>query len=99
MHVLDRPGIARRMARPFAAAGAVAAVLAGMAVSAPAAAAAVHQPDPTYKVTTILSGKSLHHWYLKAGSKVWHSEPLTKPDDITRMDGYLFTPFWNAVNR
>jgi hypothetical protein len=85
------------MAKPFAAVGAVAAVLAGMTAFALPAAATVHQPDPAYKVTTILSGKSLHHWYLKAGSKVWHSEPLTKPDDITRMDGYLFTAFQNGV--
>ena len=46
---------------------------------------------------TILSGKSLHHWYTKAGSKVRHSEPLADPDDITRIGNDLFTAFQNGV--
>ena len=97
MHVPGRPGIARRLAKIFAAVGTVAAVLAGMTASALPAGATTHQPIPTYTVRTILSGKSLHHWYTKAGSKVRHSEPLTKPDDITRIGGDLFTAFQNGV--
>src|SRR5690348_560274 len=81
MHVLGRPSVARRLAKTFAAVGAVAAVLVGMTASALPAGAKTHQPTPTYTVRTILSGKSLHHWYTKAGSKVRQSEPLTKPDD------------------
>ena len=97
MHVLDRPGIARRVAKTFAAVGAVAAVLAGMTAFALPAGAKTHQPTPTYTVRTILSGKSLHHWYTKAGSKVRHSEPLADPDDITRIGNHLFTAFQNGV--
>jgi hypothetical protein len=95
MQVTDRPGIARRIGRPFAALGAVAAVLAGVITFAlPAAAKA---SAPTYDVHAILSGKSLHHWYTKAGSKVRHSEALADPDDITKLDGYLLTAFQNGV--
>jgi len=95
MHVLDRPGIARRVAKTFATIGAVAAVLAGLtAFSLPASA---KTNNPTYNVRTILSGKSLHHWYYKAGSKKRHSEPLTLPDDITRIGNDLFTGFQNGV--
>jgi hypothetical protein len=95
MHVLDRPGIARRVAKTFAAIGAVAAVLAGLtAFSLPASA---KTDNPTYNVRAILSGKSLHHWYYKAGSNKRHSEPLTLPDDITRIGNDLFTGFQNGV--
>jgi hypothetical protein len=99
MHVLDRPGIARRVAQTSATIGAVAAVLAGMtAFTLPASAAtARHLPSTTYRVRTILSGKSLRHFYLKAGSKVRHSEALTQPDDITRLGNHLFTGFQNGV--
>jgi hypothetical protein len=97
MHVLGRPGIARRLAKMFAAVGAVAAVLVGMTAFAVPAGAKADQPTPTYNVRTILSGKSLHHWYTKAGSKVRHSEPLTQPDDITRIGSDLFTAFQNGV--
>jgi hypothetical protein len=101
MHVLDRPGIARRAAKTCAAIGAAAAVLVGMTASAlPAGAkthANTHQLTPTYTVRTILSGKSLHHWYTKAGSKVRHSEPLADPDDLTRIGNDLFTAFQNGV--
>ena len=95
MHVLDRPGIARRVAKTFATIGAVAAVLAGLtAFSLPASA---KTNNPTYNVRTILSGKTLHHWYFKAGSKKRHSEPLTQPDDITRIGNDLFAGFQNGV--
>jgi hypothetical protein len=97
MHVLDRPGVARRVAKTFAAIGAVAAVLAGMTAFALPAAAKTHQPTPTYNVRVILSGKTLHHWYIKAGSKVWHREALADPDDITRIGNDLFATFQNGV--
>ena len=97
MHVLGRPGIARRLAKMFAAVGAVAAVLVGMTAFALPAGATTRYPTPTYNVRTILSGKSLHHRYTKAGSKVRRSEPLTQPDDITRIGNDLFTGFQNGV--
>jgi hypothetical protein len=98
MHVLDRPGIARRVSKTFAPIAAVAAALAGMTAFALPAGAKTDQPTtPSYKVVTILSGKSLHHVYTTAGSSVKHSEPLADPDDITRIGGYLFTGFQNGV--
>jgi hypothetical protein len=95
MQVHDRPGIARRVTKTFAAIGAVAAVLAGMTAFSLPASAKIN--NPTYNVRTILSGKSLHHWYFKAGSKNRHSEPLTQPDDITRIGKDLFVGFQNGV--
>ena len=95
MHVHGRPGVAQHVTKTFAAIGAVAAVLAGMtAFSLPASA---QTANPTYNVRTILSGKNLHHWYVKAGSSKRHSEPLTQPDDITRIGNDLFTGFQNGV--
>ncbi len=95
MQVFDRHGIAGRAARTLAAAGAVMAVLLGMvAFALPAGAKTV---TPAYRVIQILSGKSLHHWYTKAGSSKRYSEPLADPDDITRIGGYLFTGFQNGV--
>jgi len=97
MRVLDRPGIARYVAKTFAALGAVAAVLVGMTAFALPAGAKADQPMPTYSVRTILSGTTLHHRYLKTGSSALFSEPLTQPDDITRIGGDLFTAFQNGV--
>ena len=99
MHVLGRPGIARRVAKTFAAVGSVAAVLAGMTAFALPAGAKTPPPLPTttYTVRTILSGKNLHHWYFKPGSKTKHFEPLTKVDDITRIGKDLFVAFQNGV--
>src|SRR5271170_5647637 len=97
MYVLRRPGVARHVAKIFAAVGAVAAVLVGMTALALPASAKTRQPTPTYNVRLILSGKSLHHVYTKAGSRKLHSEPLTDPDDITRIGKDLFTAFQNGV--
>src|SRR5579862_7387566 len=95
MHMHGRPGIARRVTKASAAVGAVAALLAGMtAFSLPASAKTA---NPTYTVRTILSGKSLHHSYFKAGSSKRHSESLTQPDDITRIGNDLFVGFQNGV--
>ena len=104
MHVLDRPGIARRVSKTFAPIAAVAAALAGMtafalpagaATALPAATTAL--PSTTYSESTVLSGKKLHHSYTKVGSSAEFSEPLTKPDDITRVGSDLFTAFQNGV--
>jgi hypothetical protein len=97
MHALSRPDKARHVAKTFAAIGAVIAVLVGMTASALPAAAQTRQHTPTYYVHVILSGMSLHHRYTKAGSTKWYSEPLTQPDDITRIGNDLFTTFQNAV--
>jgi hypothetical protein len=97
MHALSRPDKARHVAKTFAAIGAVIAVLVGMTASALPAAAQTRQHTPTYYVHVILSGMSLHHRYTKAGSTKWYSEPLTQPDDITRIGNDLFTGFQNGV--
>ena len=93
MHVLDRPGIARRVAKTFVGhrRGGRRSGWHGR-VCSPGWRQTDQPAAPTYNVVTILSGKSLHHLYTKAGSsKVWHSEPLADPDDITRIGGDLFT--------
>jgi hypothetical protein len=95
MHVFDRRGIAGPAAKTLAAIGAVSAIFLAVMVSALPASADGY--GPTYFARTILSGKSLHHWYTRAGSRVRHREPLTQPDDITRIGGDLFTGFQNGV--
>jgi len=80
--------------RTTAAAGAALSVTLGtMVLALPASA----HTQPAYHVRQILSGKSLHHWYTRAGSRTKHREPLTQPDDITRIGGKLFTGFQNGV--
>jgi hypothetical protein len=95
MHVSGLNSIARRAAKTLAAIGAVTAILVSMAGSALPASAKT--AGPSYTVRQILSGKSLRHWYTRAGSRVRHSEPLTQPDDITQLAGRLFTGFQNGV--
>jgi hypothetical protein len=97
MHVLGRAGFARHAGKTFAVIGAAAAVLVGMGAAALPAGATARQPTPTYYVRVILSGMSLHHHYTKAGSSTSYSEPLTQPDDITRIGNDLFTTFQNGV--
>ena len=102
MHVLDRPGIARRTAisraaRPLTALGGAAVILAGAAAFALPAAAEPHQVAPTYNVRSILSGQSLHHSYTKAGSKTRRSETLTQPSRLAMLGGHLFAAFGNGV--
>jgi len=95
MHVFARHGIAGPAAKVLAVTGAVSAILLAMTVSAGPASADGYQP--AYFAQTILSGKSLQHWYTRAGSSVPHSEPLTQPDDITRIGSILFAGFQNGV--
>jgi hypothetical protein len=95
MHMFGRRGIAGHAARTVAATGAVSAVLFGMASFAPPASA--KPTGVTYQATAILSGMSLRHSYQRAGSRAWHREPLTQPDDITEFGGDLFTTFQNGV--
>jgi hypothetical protein len=97
MHVPGRPGKTRRVARMLAPVGAVAAVLVGMATFGSPAGAATRLPTTTYTVRAILSGKSLHHSYTKAGSSKVYSETLADPDDITRIGNDLFSGFQNGV--
>lgn len=76
--------------------------LAALAVAAiPAAApAGADQPSaqPALMAFTILSGMTLSHTFTVSGtSNTTASEPLTKPDDITKLDGLIFVGFQNGV--
>ncbi len=76
--------------------------LAALAVAAlPAAApAGADQPSaqPALMAFTILSGMTLSHTFTVSGStNTTASEPLTKPDDITKLDGFIFVGFQNGV--
>ena len=61
------------------------------------AAAAATVPKARFVVNTILSGTSLHHRFTPAGGGQAMSDPLTKPDDVTVLDGHLFVGFQNGV--
>ncbi len=47
--------------------------------------------------TTILAGASLQHTFTGAGTSTVKSEPLSSPDDITRLGGDIFVGFQNGV--
>ncbi len=87
--------VTRRVKMMMVAVGAVASLVLGMVLFALPASA--HTSGPTYYVRHILYGQSLHHWYTKAGSGKRHREALTQPDDITMIDGNLFTAFQNGI--
>ncbi len=87
--------VTRGVVKMMAAAGAAASLVLGMVMFALPASA--HTSGPTYYVRHILYGQSLHHWYTKAGSRKQHREALTQPDDITMIDGNLFTAFQNGI--
>jgi hypothetical protein len=98
MHAIGRRARARRGTKAIAVAGAVTATLLATVASAlPASARVTSSSRPTYDVHQVLSGKSLGHWYTRAGSSKRHWEPLSSPDDITIFDGDLFTTFQNGV--
>jgi len=69
---------------------------AGVATAAagPAWAAAHH---PAFRARAILTGAALHHRFQKAGSKTWHTDKLSLPDDITALGPAMFTAFQNGV--
>jgi hypothetical protein len=73
------------------------AALATSALSAGPASATTGGSHPGYTARVILSGASLRHTFVAAGSAKHHSAPLTLPDDITAAGPYLFTAFQNGV--
>ena len=73
------------------------AALAASALSAGPASASTAGSHPGYTARVILSGASLRHTFMAAGSAKRHSAPLTLPDDITAAGPYLFTAFQNGV--
>jgi hypothetical protein len=52
-------------------------------------------PAPAFSARTILSGGNLSHTFSVSGKE--HSEHLSSPDDITRLNGKLFVTFQNGV--
>jgi hypothetical protein len=69
----------------------------GVAHASPASPPSQLKPAHTYTVDTILSGMSLSHSYIPAGATSPSREPLTKPDDITRLGNHIFVGFQNGV--
>jgi hypothetical protein len=51
----------------------------------------------TLEVRQILSGTALHHSFTPAGTTIGKMEPLSGPDDITRLGGDLFVGFQNGM--
>jgi hypothetical protein len=87
----------RRAATTLATAAAALSMLTmGVATAATAQsrAAAAH---PVFHARAILSGSTLQHRFRKAGSKKWHTEALSLPDDITALGPAMFTGFQNGV--
>jgi hypothetical protein len=77
------------------AAASITMLTAGVATAAAAQSrAAAH---PAFHARAILSGSTLHHRFQVKGSKTWHTEKLSLPDDITALGPVLFTAFQNGV--
>jgi hypothetical protein len=98
-----RPTFARRLGTLVAAGVASLLVLyAGSGSFAAGAAdtswtALAHQHPSPYRATQLLLGTSLDHSFVPAGSTVPQTEPLSDPDDITRLGDDLFVGFQNGV--
>ncbi len=72
-------------------------VLAASTTAASAAPARAAHPLPDLAARQVLFGMRLRHTFLPAGSATPRTDPLTQPDDITVLDGRLFTGFQNGV--
>src|SRR5579871_3529927 len=89
-------------ARATSAAAIAAALLATAAATTAATAASTAQrqnsaPHRVFAAKVIVSGAKLRHRFTPAGSTVTATEPLTNPDDLTELGGYLFAAFQNGV--
>jgi hypothetical protein len=83
-----------RTLRTFAA---VALGVSGLSVVTLSSLASAGKPVPSFHVTQILNGASLHHSYTPAGSTVSQTEALSDPDDISQWGNDLFVGFQNGV--
>ena len=54
-------------------------------------------PDRGFSAAQVLAGSSLRHTFVPTGSIIHSSEPLSNPDDITQLNGNIFTGFQNGV--
>ncbi len=68
-----------------------------VASAAPIGSASRTGSASVYTVHQILSGTTLKHSYVPAGSSTRKTEPLTNPDDITRLGNRIFVGFQNGV--
>ena len=97
--------IVSRPARLLGAAALASLALGIGATSARAASARPNSGRPTsakqhhdsYRVYPILSGTSLSHTFTASGATTATTDPLTKPDDVTRLGDKLFVGFQNGV--
>ena len=87
----------RRAATTLATAAATITVLTAAVAAGAGAASAAAATHPAFQARAILSGSQLSHRFRKAGSKTWHTERLSLPDDITHLGPVLFTAFQNGV--
>ena len=89
----------RRATTAVATAAAALSLLATGATAASAATAAstAAAAGPVFHARAILNGATLSHRFRRAGSKKWHTEPLSQPDDITALAPAMFTGFQNGV--
>jgi hypothetical protein len=69
----------------------------GSIESAGASAATHDRPGNVYTVHQILLGTALTHDFVPAGGGSATTEPLADPDDITELNGDVFTGFQNGV--
>ena len=81
----------------------LAVILVPAATSSSAATGAGHGPnghgsDPPLTAATILSGASLTHSFTDVNNSTVSSEPLSHPDDITRLGRDIFVGFQNGVD-
>ena len=72
-------------------------LLASGITAASAASARPAHPAPRLFVRRILAGGRLTHRFIPASSAAAKTEPLTQPDDLTILNGRLFTGFQNGV--
>ncbi len=95
---MQRPSLTARAVTVTAAA---ATLLAGAAATTAAAATKPasqnSSPRLVFSARQIVFGAKLTHRFTPAGSRNAKSEPLTSPDDLTAMGGFLFTAFQNGV--
>ncbi|HEY2505447.1 MAG TPA: hypothetical protein VGI58_02945 [Streptosporangiaceae bacterium] len=52
---------------------------------------------PQLRVRQLLNGQDLRHTFTPSGSAGPQTEPLSSPDDMTRLGDHLFTAFQNGV--
>jgi len=87
---------ARHLPKALAAATAVPIALLGSAAASGAPVSAAGHAQHL-RVRQILFGARLTHTFRPTRSATPRTEPLTQPDDITMLDGRLFTGFQNGV--